>query len=187
MDLSKAFGTINNDILIAKLKAYGFSKQPLSFMCSYLKNRKQRVQINNKFSSLKEEIAEVPQDSMDEPLFFNLFKDSLFLYTCFSTLSNYTDDNNLFTTGTDIQIIKQMLLSDVRAVDNLFYKNVFILNPGKLHFMSNDKDTHYQDFFYYDSLTLKNNNEKKLLGVTIDRKLTFHQHIKNIVAKQVNN
>ena len=28
----------------------------------------------------------------------------------FSTLSNYTDDNNLFTTGTDIQLINQMLL-----------------------------------------------------------------------------
>ena len=47
MDLSKAFDTINHDLLIAKLKAYGVSKQALSFMCSYLKNT--RVQINNKF------------------------------------------------------------------------------------------------------------------------------------------
>ena len=59
MDLSKAFATINHGILQAKLKTYGFSKQALSFMCSYLKNRRQRVQINNKFSSLKEAIAEV--------------------------------------------------------------------------------------------------------------------------------
>ena len=50
MDLSKAFDTINQ----GELKTYGFSKQALSFMCSYLKNRRQRVQINNKFSSLKE-------------------------------------------------------------------------------------------------------------------------------------
>ena len=54
VDLSKAFDTINHDLLLTKLKAYGFSKQALSFMCSYLKNRRQRVQINNKFSSLKE-------------------------------------------------------------------------------------------------------------------------------------
>ena len=43
MDLSKVFDTINHGLLLAKLKAYGFSKQALSFMCGYLKNRRQRV------------------------------------------------------------------------------------------------------------------------------------------------
>ena len=57
MDFSKVFDIINQDLLLAKLKAYCFSKQALSFTCSYLKNRRQRVQINNKFSSLKEAIA----------------------------------------------------------------------------------------------------------------------------------
>ena len=70
MDLSKAFDTINHNLLLAKLKAYGFSKQALSFMCSYLKNRRQRVQINNKFSSLKEVIAGVRQGSIDGSLLF---------------------------------------------------------------------------------------------------------------------
>ena len=60
MDLSKAFDTITHGLLLTKLKAYGFSKPALSFMSSYLKNRRQRVQINNKFSSLKEVIAGVP-------------------------------------------------------------------------------------------------------------------------------
>ena len=103
-------------------------------MCSYLKNRRQRVQINNKFSSLKEVIAGVPQGSTDGPLLFNLFINDLFLFICFSTLSNYADDNNLFATGTDIQLINQMFLSDFRAVNNWFYENFIILNPGKLPF-----------------------------------------------------
>ena len=34
MDLSKASDAINHDLLLAKVKAYGFSKQALSFMCS---------------------------------------------------------------------------------------------------------------------------------------------------------
>ena len=49
--------------------------------------------------------------------------------------------------------------------------------------MSIDKDTHDKDVFYYNNLTLKNSNEEKILGVTIGRKLTFHQHIKKMCRK----
>ena len=180
MDLSKAFDTINHDLLPAKLKAYGFSKQALSFMRSYLKNRRQRVQINDKFSNLKEVIAGVPQGSIGGPLLFNLFINDHFFFICFSPLSNYGDDNNSFATGTDTQLMNQMLLCDFRAVDDWFYENFMISNPGKHHFISIGKDTHDEDVFYYYNLTLKNSNEEEILGVTIDRKLILHQHIKKM-------
>ena len=54
MNLSKAFDTINHELLIAKLDAYGFSKQVLKLIFSYLNNRKQRVKIYKTFSSWKE-------------------------------------------------------------------------------------------------------------------------------------
>ena len=47
MDLSKVFDTTNHDLLISKLKAYGFSNNALLFMLSYIKNRSQRVSINS--------------------------------------------------------------------------------------------------------------------------------------------
>ena len=62
LDLSKVFDTINHDLLLAKLKAYGFSPNPLKLMHSYLDNRKLQVQINNKFSSESTVIAAVTQD-----------------------------------------------------------------------------------------------------------------------------
>ena len=76
-----------------------------------------------------------------------------------------------------------MLLSDFTTVNNWFYENFMTLNPGKCHFMSIGKDTHDEDVFYYDNLTLKNSNEEEILGVIIDRKLTFHQHIKKTCRK----
>ena len=57
------------------------------------------------------------------------------------------------------------------------------LNPEKCHFISIEKVTHGEDVFYYDKRTLKNSNEEEILGVTIDRKLTFHQHIKKMCRK----
>ena len=62
MDLSKAFDTINQDLLPAKLKAYGFSKDELTLMCSYLQNRKQKVVINNSASTAQTVIAGIPQE-----------------------------------------------------------------------------------------------------------------------------
>ena len=86
---------INHDQLIAKLKVYGFSKEALKLMKSYLKNRKQKVQINNKFSSKRDVIAGVSQGSIDGPLLFNLFRNDLVFFIEQCTLSNYADGNNL--------------------------------------------------------------------------------------------
>ena len=60
MDLSRAFNTIQTELLVAKLNAYGFSKEVLKLIFSYLNNRKQRVKINKTFSSWKKLLCGVP-------------------------------------------------------------------------------------------------------------------------------
>ena len=46
-DLYKAFDYINHDLLIAKLSGYGFDSHSLSFIVSYLNERKQRTKVHN--------------------------------------------------------------------------------------------------------------------------------------------
>ena len=75
-----------------------------------------------------------------------------------------------------------MFLSHFRTLSNWLYENVLILNPEKCCFMSIGKGTHDEDIFYYDNLTLKNTNVEEILEVTIDIKLTFHQHTKKNVS-----
>ena len=69
MDLSKAFDTLNQDSVIAKLGAYVFDTKALNSIKNYLKNRKQIVFVNNDFSSWQEIIAGVPLHSILGSLF----------------------------------------------------------------------------------------------------------------------
>ena len=78
MGLSKAFDAINHGLLLAKLKAYGFSNQALHLLQSYLYNRFQRSIINGSFSSCNEVITRVPQGLILGPLLFNIFLNDIF-------------------------------------------------------------------------------------------------------------
>ena len=75
-------------------------------MCSYLKNQKQPVQINNIFSSAKKVHAGVRQGSIDESLLYNLFINDSVVFLTDTFLSNYADDNNLYSIEKDHDIIK---------------------------------------------------------------------------------
>ena len=61
MDLSKVFDTMNHNLLIIKLGSYGFQKDTLSFIKSYLTKRRQRVPVNSNFSAWERIISGVPQ------------------------------------------------------------------------------------------------------------------------------
>ena len=178
MDLSKA-----HDLLLAKLKAYGFSREALTLMCSYLKNRKQKVVINNSASTTQTVIAGVPQGSIDGPLLFNLFINDLVLFIEYTALGNYADDNNLSITGTNIENIKKLLLADFKTVIEWFSDNYMIINPDKCKYMCMGKNSYDNDNLSLSEFNLKNSDHEIILGITIDRKLTFNKHIKNLCKK----
>ena len=79
MDLSKAFDCIPHDLLIAKLHAYGFSFETLTFLNRYLRDRKQCVNIKNIRSDFLKILSGVPQGSILGPILFNTFLNDLFL------------------------------------------------------------------------------------------------------------
>ena len=71
-DLSKAFDCIPHDLSVAKLNAYGFNRDTVAYIYSYLKNRKQCVRINGTRSYLGDIISGVPQGSILGPILYNL-------------------------------------------------------------------------------------------------------------------
>ena len=73
MDLSKAFDTLNHDLLIAKLDAYRLSINSFRYIRSYLNQRLQRTGVYNSFSLWKDILAGVPQGTILGPLLLNIY------------------------------------------------------------------------------------------------------------------
>ena len=104
-DLSKAFDCIDHELLIAKLYAYGFDKNSLYFINSYLKGRKQRTKINSFYSAFAEILFGVPQGSIFGPLFFNIYICDLFLENSDIDIANYADDNTPYPCPSDLDSV----------------------------------------------------------------------------------
>ena len=135
MDLSKAFDTINHDLLIAKLNAYGFGKNSLAILQDYLSNRWQRTRVGTKYSSWTKIVKEVPQGSMLGPILFNIYLNDLFYIFIDSEVCNLADDTTPFVCNMDLDILLRKLQSDrVNAIE--WFKNTYMqLNQGKCHFL----------------------------------------------------
>lgn len=77
LDFSAAFDLIDHKILLQKLECYGFTPSSLSWMGSYLSNRKQRVFFIGQYSSTKTIHCGVPQGSCLGPLLYSIFTNDL--------------------------------------------------------------------------------------------------------------
>ena len=129
MDLSKSFDCIPHDLLTAKLHAYGFSFQTLTFLNSYLRDRKQCVIINNICSNFLKILSGIPQGSILGPLLFDIFLNDLFL--CLKNTDYIADDNTITAVCDQLADLIKILEAEGELSVGWSRKNEMVVNSDK--------------------------------------------------------
>ena len=187
MDLSKAFDSIPHGLLIAKLHAYNFSNNSCEFLKSYLTNRRQRVKLGPARSTWQTLQRGVPQGSLTGPLLFNIFLNDLLMQLADKCdVFNYADDNSLSFHHHNLTTLKNTLESACEVAIDWFEANHMKANPNKFQaiVLSRRPNTITSNLeFRIKDVTIKTEHCVKLLGVLLDDKLNFSQHISSLCKR----
>ena len=179
MDLSKAFDTINHELLIAKLEAYGFDTGALSIISDYLSDRWQRTKISNKYSTWSQLLKGVPQGSILGPIFFNLYLNDFLFFLKNTQVCNLADDSTPYACGLNLDEVLLRLEKDIDICIDWFHRNYMKLNWDKCHFLLSGC-SEGNTLLRFGNNFLQESKTEKLLGLTIDNQLKFDTHIDKI-------
>ena len=176
VDLSKAFDSVCHGLLLAKLRAYGFSKSAIELMSSYLCGRRQRVKLDNVYSDWRMVKTGVPQGSLLGPLLFNIYSNDLNYKVSNTSLRLYADDTTEYASDVSPMVLEYTINEDLKIVSSWFDSNYLKRNDTKTQAMVIGP-SEYKYNFKLDDSEIKLTDTLRILGVTFDRKLKFKDHI----------
>ena len=180
MDLSKAFDTLNHNLLPPKVNVYGFSFIAIKFVQSYFSERFQRVNANNNFSQWCKILLGVPQGSIPGPFLFNIFINDILYFIQDAYICNFADDNSLYSIEVNLKEVKTILKKNFELLQWWFYENHMVLNPGKCHYLVINKDI-INESIKLGKKILHAEVAQTLLGMIIDKDLNFQSNTKSII------
>ena len=185
MDLSKAFDTIDHDILLYKLYHYGFRGVSYNWFANYLTDRKQYVSHNTVQSSYENVKCGVPQGSILGPLLFILYMNDICKTSKLLSFILFADDTTVFYSDNDVQNLCDTMNCELNEVVNWFKCNKLSLNAAKTNLMFigtpyQTKNIPGDKHIYLDGCKLTRVHDAKFLGITLDENLSWKPHINGI-------
>ena len=188
LDLKKAFDTVDHEILLSKLKAYGFGDSAHTWFKSYLRNRSQRCFVNGHFSDKRLLSCGIPQGTILGPLLFLLYINDLPNCLVHSNSRMYADDTHLTFASNNIDDINSNLNQDLANVNEWLIANKLTLNQSKTEFMLIGSRQRISTFhsapnLRIDGVPLDQVSHTKSLGVHIDENLSWNEHINKLSKK----
>ena len=178
LDFSKAFDTVNHDILLSKLKHYGINDTMHKLFSSYLSNRFQYVSYGNTNSTLLPVITGVPQGSVLGPLLFIIFINDLSNISDAAKFILFADDANMFLSHYDRKIMYKQANDILFKIYEYCVSNRIILNLDKCCYIEFG-NYNRNDELHIGILNKKLENVKhcKFLGVHINEHMNWKDHM----------
>ena len=192
LDLSKAFDSIDHQLILKKLYNLGLERTAVLWIESYLTDRKQITKFKN-FTSKEETVSSgIPQGSIMGPLLFLCFTNDLASeFTEEAKMIGYADDTQLVVNAKNIAQLKRRIEHVIKIAQTWYNNNgmknniskteILVLNPGR-------KNNHIQINVIDEGeqIVLKSQPHITVLGVIIDSKLTWANQVNSVKKKAMN-
>ena len=178
LDLKKTFDTVDHRIMIRKLYAYGIRGNILNWFISYLDDRSQYVAFDETHSSTQPIKCGIPQGSI--LLLFIIYMNDICNASEMLFYILYADDTTVIIKDKDISILLQTLNVELEKLSIWLKANKLSLNAKKTYYLvfhrARIKINIKADVIMNGTL-LNRANQVKYLGIIIDHKLNWVQHI----------
>ena len=190
MDLSKAFDSISHSNLLQKLSNMGLQRRSVLWIESYLQSRKQKTCFKDITSEESEVTSGVPQGSILGPILFLCFTNDLTENFPEEKVISYADDSQFLVTGKSIEEVKTKLEKIIKKAEDWYKANSLMSNPSKTEVMifsqNKNKKEKMPSITVYENgqeIELKISETLKILGVHIDKNMTWNEHVTKLRHK----
>ena len=186
LDLSKAFDTLDHNIMIKKLKFYGVSDGPGKLLESYLSNRKQFVVFDDTNSQVLDLKTGVPQGSILGPLLFLIYINDIVKSSNFFKFILFADDTTIFAPiNTNNKETANIINMELEKIITWLKLNKLSLNISKTKFCIFHKVQRKVSIpeIQIENTVISNTKVVDFLGFRLDENLNWNDHIEKLSCK----
>lgn len=187
LDISKAFDKVWYEGLLFKLERCGIEGNLLNLIKNYLHNRKQRVVLNGQESGWETLYSGVPQGSVLGPLLFLVYINDL-TDNISSNIKLFADDSSLFVRVRDAIVSHNQIVEDLNTITKWAHQWKMRFNPDITKqaieiIFSKKRASIEHPSLAFNGIPVAREPSTKHLGVILDSKLSFREHINQQIIK----